>query len=93
MLEIDVSRGEKVILPVENCTASALANGYLDRIDKIVIRIYRIHSANLVKNPVNPVTAFYSQSRVLFDGGLFDKLRHRFPRHWITIEFVGCRVG
>jgi hypothetical protein len=35
MLEIDVSRGEKVILPVENCTGSLLSNGFLDRIDKI----------------------------------------------------------
>jgi hypothetical protein len=29
MLQIDVSRGEKVILPVENCTGSALSDGYL----------------------------------------------------------------
>jgi hypothetical protein len=33
--QIDVSRGEKVILVVENCTGSALSTGYLDRIYKI----------------------------------------------------------
>jgi hypothetical protein len=32
MLEIDVSRGEKVILPVENCTGSVLLRDFLDRI-------------------------------------------------------------
>jgi len=35
MLQIDVSRGEKVILPVENCTGSAAPSDILDRIYKI----------------------------------------------------------
>jgi len=45
------------------------------------------------RNPVNPVTAFCSQSRVLFGGGLFGKPRLRCLPRSITIEFAGCRVG
>src|SRR6185369_9759387 len=38
---------------------------------------------------IRPIS-FYSQSRALFDGGLFDKRQHRSLPHLITIEFGVC---
>src|ERR1044071_2953419 len=76
MLQIDVSRGEKVILPQKNCTGGRVFRGSIGRIGPI--------------SSIGPIS-FYSQLRALFDGGLFDKRRHRFLRRWITIEFAVCR--
>ena len=50
----------------------------------------KIDLVNLA-NLDNPVTAFCSQSRALFDGGLFDKRQRRFLPRWITTEFAVCR--
>jgi hypothetical protein len=92
MLQIDVSRGEKVILPRENCTGSANSRGiwtggtgfYQDGQD---------HLVNPETNPVNPVPAFCSQSSALLAGGRFDTRPHlRLPR-LITIEFAVRRAG
>jgi hypothetical protein len=41
MLEIDVSRGEKVILPVENCTGGALSGGNFGQ-DYKILRMNKI---------------------------------------------------
>ena len=59
MLQIDVSRGEKVILPVENCTGSANFERIFGQDIQDLIRIDRIHLVHPEKIPVNPVPSSY----------------------------------